>query len=175
MNVLSSSSVESILEIGNLMIEAKTELSKDEYQEFLTQTKYSNNSSSVRKWEVIGKAYLRLQPISNKLPPNWSTLYKLASLDVNQFDALEQLDIFNPSLTAKEIDAELNKSNPKKPCIQLIIEIDCDQTLAKCIQDIVMQIENEILTQFMTLKLSTDLKELLNSITHSESLPSQIA
>ena len=80
MNSLSLNTVESILEIGNLMIDAKSELSTEEYQEFLKVTKYDQKSASVRKWEVIGKSYLRLKPIASLLPPIWSTIYKLSIL-----------------------------------------------------------------------------------------------
>jgi hypothetical protein len=107
MNSLSLNTVESILEIGNLMIDAKSELSTEEYQEFLKVTNYDQKSASVRKWEVIGKSYLRLKPIASLLPPIWSTIYKLSSLKPYQLDLLQQMNILHPSMTAKEIDDEL--------------------------------------------------------------------
>ena len=92
------------------MIDAKSELSTEEYQEFLKVTKYDQKSSSVRKWEVIGKSYLRLKPIASLLPPIWSTIYKLSSLKPYQLDLLQQMNILHPSMTAKEIDNELNSN-----------------------------------------------------------------
>lgn len=98
-NALSAKTVESILTIGTLMNEAKAELSKSDYEDFLRQTKYAAKSSSIRKWEKIGKSYMRLKPIAHLLPSNWSTLYKLAGLDASQLDLLEQKGILSPTVS----------------------------------------------------------------------------
>lgn len=55
-NALSTHSVKSILEIGSLMLDAKTELNETDYTVFLSQIKYTDKSSSIRKWEKIGKS-----------------------------------------------------------------------------------------------------------------------
>ena len=187
-NLLSLTSVGSILEIGSLMVSVKNDLTTVEYQEFLHQTKYSEKSSSVRKWEVIGHAYLRLKQISHKLPPYWSTIYKLASLDVDQLDTLDQQGILTKTLTVRELNIELNpkfmvdksdidvetdesklnesdsNTDSKKSCTQfLIIEIDTVQVTTELIKNIIHQIEEDVLTPFMTIKLSDELKELLTS------------
>ena len=158
MNSLSLNTVESILEIGNLMIEAKQELKKDEYQEFLKLTKYDKNSSSIRKWEVIGKSYLRLKPIASMLPPIWSTIYKLASLKPSQLDHLHQINLLHSSVTAKEIDAELKIPLSKKPHLRLTIDLDdgIDAETAK-------QLIAEISRYSCTFKKSAELEVLLNS------------
>lgn len=160
MNALSSVSVESILEIGNLMIDAKTELTSNEYQEFLTQTKYAEKSASVRKWEVIGKSYLRLKPISSNLPPNWSTIYKLASLKPFQLDLLQKMNILHPSMTAKEIDKELKVSTAKSSLrITIQIDVDINQNCANRLLNTL----TKVCSQYScTLKKSAELEELLS-------------
>ena len=157
-NSLSLNTVESILEIGNLMIDAKSELSTEEYREFLKLTKYDQKSSSVRKWEVIGKSYLRLKPIAPLLPPIWSTIYKLASLKPSQLDHLHQINLLHSSVTAKEIDAELKTPTFKKPHLRLTIDLDddIDEKTAK-------QLIAEISRYSCTLKKSAELEVLLNS------------
>lgn len=168
MNALSSVSVESILEIGNLMIDAKTELTKNDYQEFLIQTKYAEKSASVRKWEVIGKSYLRLKPIASILPPNWSTIYKLASLKPSQLDLLQQMNILNSSVTAREIDAEIKTPKQKKSTLRLTIEINSDLDMQSA-NKLIDSINCAISKYSCTLKKSAELEELLSSAAFNSS------
>jgi hypothetical protein len=162
MNSLSLNTVESILEIGNLMIEAKQELKKDEYQEFLKLTKYDQKSSSIRKWEVIGKSYLRLKPIAMLLPPIWSTIYKLASLNPNQLDLLQQMNILHPSMTAKEIDNELKTPSTKSSSLRITIQLDADIDVQSA-KRLLNALTKETLQYSCTLKKSAELEVLLNS------------
>jgi hypothetical protein len=144
------------------MIEAKQELKKDEYQEFLKLTKYDQNSSSIRKWEVIGKSYLRLKPIASSLPPIWSTIYKLASLKPSQLDHLHQINLLHSSVTAKEIDAELKTPLSKKPHLRLTIQLDADIDVQSA-KRLLNALTKEILQYSCTLKKSAELEVLLNS------------
>jgi len=105
-NELTVRSVTSILELGALILDAKTDLGID-YDQFLKSIKYENKSSSIRKWECIGHARLKLMAYKDHLPTAWSTIYKLSALEVWQLDALLESGVLNPSVTAKEIDAEL--------------------------------------------------------------------
>ncbi len=123
LNELFINSAESILKVGNIFCEAKSNLTKDDYQKFLTATKYAENSASVRKWLKIGEAYIRLKPLAVRLPPNWSTIYKLAKLRASELDALISANVLSRDVTAKEIDAEL-KPVTKKKVIQIILEFD---------------------------------------------------
>jgi transposase len=75
--------VESILEIGRYLIEAKEELSKDAF-EAMCQSKLSFNGSTARRLIVIGNksvfcAHVHKTPIP--LPASWGTLYELSKLD----------------------------------------------------------------------------------------------
>lgn len=162
MNSLSLNTVESILEIGNLMIDAKNELPTEEYQEFLKVTKYDQKSSSVRKWEVIGKSYLRLKPIASLLPPIWSTIYKLSSLKPYQLDLLQQLNILHPSMTAKEIDNELKTAVIKSSFMQITIKLDADIDV-KSAKQLLNSLIKECSQYSCTLKKSVELVALLNS------------
>ena len=168
MNSLSLNTVESILEIGNLMMDAKKELSTEEYQEFLKVTKYDQKSSSVRKWEVIGKSYLRLKPIASLLPPIWSTIYKLSSLKPYQLDLLQQMNILHPSMTAKEIDKELKIPSTKSSSLRITIQLDADIDM-KSANRLLNALTKECSQYSCTLKKSPELEELLNSTAVSNS------
>ena len=123
LNELFINSAYSILDIANTFTEAKNNLSKVEFEKFIKLTKYSEKSASVRKWLKIGEAYLRLKSVVDYLPPNWSTIYKLATLRSNEFEALIEANILNRDMTAKEIDAELNLRK-KKQVVTIILEFD---------------------------------------------------
>lgn len=123
-NDLTKNTASNILEIASLMTDAKKVLNKDDFDLMLLDTKYSKNTASIRKWLVIGKSYQRLMPIVEKLPPNWSTIYKIASLEPSDFDFLEKSDVISPSMSAKEIDDSLSKSKSKKIQYKLIICVD---------------------------------------------------
>jgi hypothetical protein len=123
-NELTKNTASNILDIASLMTDAKSELSSDDFNLMLDDTKYSKNSSSIRKWLVIGKSYQRLMPIADKLPPNWSTIYKLSTLEPAELDLLEKDNIICCSITAREIDDALSKSQSKKFIYKVTISID---------------------------------------------------
>jgi hypothetical protein len=122
-NELFINSACSILNIANVFVQAKHDLSKTDFDDFLKLTKYSEKSASVRKWLRIGDAYVRLAPLADRLPPNWSTIYKLATLKANELDALIEANVLSRNMTAKDIDAEL-KPKRKVPIIQIVLEFD---------------------------------------------------
>lgn len=123
-NELTKNTASNILDIASLMTDAKSELSSDDFNLMLEDTKYSKSSSSIRKWLVIGNSYQRLMPIVKKLPPNWSTIYKLSTLEPAELDLLEKNNIICCSVSAREIDDALSKSQSKKSNYKVTISID---------------------------------------------------
>ena len=161
-NALSSTSVESILEMGSLMLDAKTVLPAHDYQKFLNQVKYAEKSSSIRKWERIGQAKIRLLPLKDILPPTWSTIYKLSGLKPDQLSALIDSGTLSPSVTAKEIDAELNPVGQVKKSQVLKIEIVFDDFVdANQLNLLMLFIEQHPVFHNMTIKQSDGIKDLL--------------
>lgn len=162
MRSLSTNTVESILEIGNVIVEAKVELSKSEYAEFLKITRYDNKSASIRKWERIGDAYVRLKPIAHILPPNWSTIYKIAKLKADELDLLQKLGILHSTVTAKEIDNELKIPATKTSSLRITIHLDADTDM-KSANQLLNTLTKECSKYPCTLKKSAELEVLLNS------------
>jgi hypothetical protein len=124
---LKADTAESIMQIGKLFEQAKTKLSKPDYEDFIAATRYSKNTASVRKWICIGRAYIRLSPLRTMLPPNWSTIHKLASLKPDSLRILEEQNILHSSVTIREIDEALgrpNKATSKKIKISLTFDLN---------------------------------------------------
>jgi len=160
---LGKKSTEGILKYGITMLDAKNTLNTSEYEKFLERTKYVGKSASVRKWICIGNAYLRLNAIADKLPPNWSTLYKLSSLSVDKFDLLERKKVLSPTVTAREIDEALSKKTSvmRKP-VKLILTFDAGvkPDVFKQIHDL---IQKSLPSSVCTMNLTDEADELLST------------
>lgn len=167
---LGNKSTEGILKYGLTMVDAKSTLSNADYQKFLERTHYAKKSASVRKWICIGKAFMRLNPIADNLPPNWSTLYKLSSMSVDKFDLLERKKVLSPTVTAREIDEALSKktSSKRKP-VKLVLTFDSDvrPDVLKQIHDL---IEKSLPTSVCTMNLTDEAEELLSTAMSNPSL-----
>lgn len=124
---LRSNSALSIIEIGALLVEAKKKLSDSEYIEFLSETKYSNKKSTLRKWNVIGNSSVRLSHYINLLPCNWTTIYKIASLKASEFDQLIKDQLIHPEITAKEISEALKTPKKRKTSYYVKFEVDLNE------------------------------------------------
>ena len=158
-NSLTLNTVENILEIGRLMLECKDNLEPDEYDLFLKETHYGEETSTVRKWNRIGDSYVRLKSISQHLPPVVSTLYKLSTLDSNKLNSLIESQILTPTVTLKEIVDELNP--PKNTTNPICITLEIDSTIDdNTLQEIIDSLDNY--KKVIEIKMSQDVKNMLN-------------
>jgi hypothetical protein len=168
---LSTKSVDSILDIGSLMLDAKTELQQTEYESFLSAIKYDNKSSSVRKWQVIGKSRTKLEMYKDRIPPMWSTIYALAELDPKVLEELVTNDVLKSSMTAKELKSALTPRLREKKSYSIHIKFSEDvdssdvQTVIETMTDL-----KKTLTFEMT--ISSDLQTLIAN--SSMSIPTPI-
>lgn len=157
-NSLTKNTVENILEIGRLMLESKKVLDSIEYQLFLTETSYKEETSTVRKWNRIGESYIRLTSISQHLPPSFSTIYKLSTLDSNKLNRLIESHVLTPTITLKEIHDELNPSSNKKNSMSVVVEIESTIDV-ESLQEMIDSITK--LQGVVELKMSQEVKNIL--------------
>ena len=169
-NSLGKKSVQSILKQGLTMVDAKETLIKADYQDFLDKTHYADKSASVRKWICIGNAFMRLNSIADKLPPNWSTLYKLSSLPIDKFELLEKRNILSSSITAKEIDEALSKKTKqsKRP-VKFILTFDAT-VQPHCLKQIYDLIQKSLPSSVCTMNMTDEAEELLSTAMSDPSL-----
>jgi hypothetical protein len=139
-NTLSKHSTENLLEIGLVFLDAKRLLNESEHNEFLKETQYLENTSTVRKWERIGQAHLRLKSVSHLLPPVFTTIYKLSQLETSELNVLIENKILRPSVTTKEIDAELNPHirTTSKPIFNIFFNEYATDEIVKEVHDLLM-------------------------------------
>ncbi len=169
-NNLSKNSVENLLEIGKIFFDGKSNLTTTEYKQFLQETHYVEGSSTVRKWEQIGKSYTKFQEISNLLPPVFSTLYQLTKLTDEELKNLVNDKKLKPSTTSQEIDEYFQKpSNNTKSLPKIVIEFTDTVTfnVVKEIDDMLQKYSN-----YIEIKKNDEVKEYISMSNNVNSLVS---
>ena len=168
-SALSTKSVDSILDIGSLMLDAKTEL-QCEYESFLSAIKYEKKSSSVRKWHVIGKSRTKLEMYKDRIPPMWSTIYALAELDASVLDELVTNDVLKSSMTAKELKSALTQKLRDKKSYSIHIKFSEDVDLID-VQTVIENLNDLKKTFTFEMTTSSDLQTLTANSSMSTTNP----
>jgi hypothetical protein len=92
---------EFLVELGNVVYDAKTNLDGKQLEQFCDRVGLRKDSSTFRKMVEVGRKAVRLKPIVEKLPPNWTTLYELATFEDGQFE--RAADVVVPTSTLKQL------------------------------------------------------------------------
>ena len=111
---------DSIVQLGLTLIEAEEKLNPVDFELFCEEVSVPKGGPVYKKLRVIGASAGRFTPYAGKLPNTWTTLYRLASINPDQFERV--VESLNPFITAKEIEhllgssketnAEKNKKDP---------------------------------------------------------------
>jgi hypothetical protein len=113
---------------------------------------------------------MRLNSIAEKLPPNWSTLYKLSSIPIDKFELLEKRNILSSSITAKEIDEALSKKTKQsKRSVKLILTFD-PNVQPHCLKQIYDLIQKSLPSSVCTMNITDEAEELLSTAMSDPSL-----
>jgi hypothetical protein len=124
-NELTRKTAESIVSIGQLVLEAKHVLPATEYKRFTINVGI-NNSSTVRKYERIGDMGDIFAKNLELLPPSWTSLYELSKLSPKQLEnELENGGVWS-QMTGKDIRDLLLRNGIGEPCSSLNISMRID-------------------------------------------------
>ncbi len=97
-------SAENIIKLADTLVRAKAGLSKEDFDRFCKEVHLEKDGSTFRKLTSIGEKIGRFEPFFGRLPNNWTTLYKLASIDDAKFERVTaDADRFQPFMTARDI------------------------------------------------------------------------
>jgi len=117
---------EAIIELSVTLIEAKSELSDEEFVIFCETVGLKKGDSTFKKMMKIGEHATRFRPFLSSLPNSWTTLYKLTCLPFDKFDYLAHSGILTPFITAKEIETEIGNDEylvqRNTPDLTIIVE-----------------------------------------------------
>jgi len=90
-----------ILELANVVYSASTSLSKSEFESFRNAIGADKSKDSyIKKLICIAHQSARFNAISDKLPPNYTTLYSLSQLSDKEFQKIYSEDVISPQMTA---------------------------------------------------------------------------
>ncbi|MGY3449495.1 hypothetical protein ACVILH_001837 [Bradyrhizobium sp. USDA 4353] len=87
-----------------ILVTAQTSLG-DRFGEFCSRVRLDPKSGTFRKKMLIGRRADVLLPIAHLLPPNWTTIYRIAQLSTEQRERLLSLNTLHSEISAKDLTA----------------------------------------------------------------------
>jgi hypothetical protein len=106
--------VESILKLGETVVEAEEQLSRLDIMIFCQEVGIEHNGPTFRKLRKIGQQSARFLPVIDRVPNSWTTVYELAKLDHDQFTSIVEAEALTATSTMKELKAFIEDGD-KKP------------------------------------------------------------
>jgi hypothetical protein len=159
------SGAESIIKQCETVVSAEEQLSTHNFKRFLVEIDVEKSSSTYRKMKSIGKAAVRFKGIADRLPNEWTTLYALSVLENAEFDDLVQNNVIKPRMTAKELNAALNKESEKKEEFKITIDVSGCEIGRKA--DFVKFIQANVASFGVTAKFTEALKQCVEQFSVS--------
>ena len=149
-------SAEAIINLALTLCEAEEKLSAVNFTLFCDQVSLEKKGSTYRKLKAIATNAARFMPVMDRLPNTWTTIYKLATIDAAQFDALVTNGAISPFMTMKEINDQLNIESPAKAGndnkeADFTISVDgLSVEIKAAVYDMLYEIKSEIAIQIVT-------------------------
>lgn len=106
--------VESILRLGETIVEAEQQLSRIDIMIFCQEVGIEHNGPTFRKLRKIGQQSARFLPVLDRVPNSWTTVYELAKMDKDQFTSIVEAEALTATATMKELKAFID-TGKKKP------------------------------------------------------------
>lgn len=103
---------ESIIGLAETLVEAEADLNELDFSIFCDEIGIRKADSTYSKLKKIGDNVNRFSPFVDRLPNSWTTIYKLAKLNPDQFDLIT--NSLTPYTTSKEIDLVINGQDETK-------------------------------------------------------------
>ena len=101
-----------ILELANVVGDAKRDLSKELFIEFREAIGANvSKDSYIKKLICIANASARLNSLSDKLPPSYTTLYTLSKMSDDAFTQVCEDDVISPRMTALALSPYTDKKS----------------------------------------------------------------
>jgi hypothetical protein len=101
-----------ILELANIVGDAKRDLSKELFIEFREEIgANASKDSYIKKLICIANASARLNSLSDKLPPSYTTLYTLSKMPDDAFTQVCEDNLISPRMTALTLSPYTDKKS----------------------------------------------------------------
>ncbi len=96
-------SAENVLEMCKVVADAKAILTDAQFNQFCLAIGLNKDASAISKMKRIGERYNQLMPHKDKLPSAWTTLYRLANMSDDAFEAAIGNCQIHCNMTAKDL------------------------------------------------------------------------
>lgn len=151
-------SAESIINLALTLVEAEDSLNKSDFSTFCDQVGIDRNGATYRKLKSIAVNSARFAPVMDRLPNTWTTIYKLASLEPDKFDALVTNGVISPFMTMSDLNKQVDGEKPKKSVNDnrepdFKISMDNLDTEVKCaVYDLIKELCSDFSIKLVTAK-----------------------
>ena len=98
------------LQMCRVVYEASKSLDESDFDEFCKNVGYKAESSTIRKFTVVGKVYPRLIKYADQLPAAWTSIYALTQMPADEFERCIQSGYRLCDLSGGEIDQLVKKT-----------------------------------------------------------------
>ena len=92
------------LQMCRVVYEASKSLAEYDFDEFCKNIGYKPESSTIRKFTVVGKVYPRLIKYADQLPAAWTSIYSLTQMPADEFERCIESGYRLCDLSGGEID-----------------------------------------------------------------------
>jgi hypothetical protein len=92
------------LQMCRVVFEASKALDEPDFDEFCKNIGYKPDSSTIRKFTVVGKVYPRLIKYADQLPAAWTSIYSLTQMPADEFERCIESGYRLCDLSTSEID-----------------------------------------------------------------------
>jgi hypothetical protein len=92
------------LQMCRVVYEASKSLDESDFDEFCKNIGYKSESSTIRKFTVVGKVYPRLIKYADQLPAAWTSIYALTQMPADEFERCIESGYRLCDLSGGEID-----------------------------------------------------------------------
>lgn len=113
-NAWSKKTAQSTLEMCRVVFEAKKELESQDFLKFCNAIGRKGEDATVRKYLKIGEKYDKFYQYANLLPNSWTSIYEIAQLPSEMFEALVTTENSMANMTGAQIKELMGKGTEDK-------------------------------------------------------------
>jgi hypothetical protein len=113
-NGFKKAAAKGIVGLTDTLYRASRELPDIEFNHFCREVGLDRAGSTFRKLMKIGGMAPRLEHFIDRLPNNWTTLYKLALLKNDDFNRVTKNNLLSPLMTANELNELVTRKRARR-------------------------------------------------------------
>jgi len=106
-----------VIELATVIGETYATLNEDQFKDFCKKIGYTNRSAYVSKMKTIYGNLGRFKDVMKDLPGNYTTIYDLARMPLEDFEKLVADGSVKPTMKAPKVAKEVTQKTPATTCV----------------------------------------------------------